>query len=871
MKKLTIFLLTIFLITGATIYSQEKMTINQQIFTKVDLDWKLIDQKTGNLFNLSDELTIQFKSSPSQEKIKQLEKAYGMKLVRSNKLGFYDFRPVQKQNLIDIYRQLLKNPIVKDVFANTIGKYILIPNDTQYTAQWYLEQASDADIDISNAWDITTGNSSVVVAILDSGSDWTHQDLGFGTDSYQNIHLNTGEDSWTNPNNPATGNGVDDDGNGYIDDWKGWDFGNSNNDSRGPYFHGTHVAGIIGAKTNNGIGISGIAGGNNSPGAGLMIVGVGDYGPNSAAMDDAILYAMDNGAKIIQLSLTVAPSSAIDAALQAAYISGVFIVCSSGNGSSTSIGYPSSNSYVFSVGATTQTDIKAGFSNSGTDLDLAAPGVSILSTQIGNTYGYSDGTSFSSPIVSATVALMLSVDATLTNEEIEYTLKCTADKVGSYNYNWNPSKQGHSKELGYGRLNAYQAVLAVSTSDIYTRDTPTDNGVEPSSGIMWASPDIWVRNDDDGGLTNENPEYKTSSPNWVYIRINNKDCSKIDDASVKLYFSKASTGLSWPLHWNNYYEFVGSNSVLHGDYIGSTSIPMSIQEEVIVKIPWYPPNPADYINDVHHFCLLSRIESASDPIGTEGNSVNTNTINNNNISWKNVSVYDLNQFDSNAPWVFIRNVDKKNQSINLNLNLTENNTGVAFKDIGKFYIKADKKLERLLEKSKLEGIKRVDKQTYQIIYPEARIDNILAKAFETYSLKFYIIPNQELPEGKSITYDIIQTDARQNNVGGERYTIGNFKKKKSSNQNSVIDENNNEKNFYSIVPNPTSGEINILFDKTYSGISITVKSITGQDFGAKYLQKGNEVSLNINGPKGLYFVSVLTDEGFSKVSKVLKE
>lgn len=224
-----------------------------------------------------------------------------MKLVRSNKLGFYDFRPVQKQNLIDIYRQLLKNPIVKDVFANTIGKYILIPNDTQYTAQWYLEQASDADIDISNAWDITTGNSSVVVAILDSGSDWTHQDLGFGTDSYQNIHLNTGEDSWTNPNNPATGNGVDDDGNGYIDDWKGWDFGNSNNDSRGPYFHGTHVAGIIGAKTNNGIGISGIAGGNNSPGAGLMIVGVGDYGPNSAAMDDAILYAMDNGAKIFNL------------------------------------------------------------------------------------------------------------------------------------------------------------------------------------------------------------------------------------------------------------------------------------------------------------------------------------------------------------------------------------------------------------------------------------------------------------------------------------------------------------------------------------------------------------------------------------------
>lgn len=870
MKKIVLFLMTIFLTTGTTLLAQEKKTINQQVFTKVGTSWKLQDENSGKLITLSDELTLVFKEAPSAREIKQLEQEFGIKLIRSNRLGYYDFQVQNKQKVLTTYEQLTRNSAIQEVFANSIGEYILTPNDPQYGSQWHLEQSNDADIDCEDAWDITTGDSTILVAVLDSGTDWTHEDLGLGSDTYQNIYLNSGEDAWSNPNNPATGNGIDDDGNGFVDDWKGWDFNNANNDSRGPFYHGTHVAGVIGAKTNNGTGISGIAGGNNSPGTGIMPIGVGDSAPSTAALDDAILYAMDNGARVIQLSLTVASTSAINTALQTAYTNGVFIVCSSGNGSSSSIGYPSSNPNVFSVGATTQSDAVATFSNQGTDLDLAGPGVDILSTQPGDIYDISSGTSFSSPIVSATVALMLAEDPSLSNTEIENILKCTADKVGGYNYNWNGSKPGHSKELGYGRVNTYQAVLAASTSDIYTRDTASDDGTEPSSGIMWTSPDIWVRHDDDGGLTHQNPEYKTSSPNWVYIRINSKDCSMVDDATVKLYFSKASTGLSWPLHWNNYYQPVGGTSVLHGDYVGSASVPVSSEGEVIVKIPWYPPNPDDFINSVHHFCLLSRIESATDPIGTEGTSVNANTMNNNNISWKNVSVYDLNEFDSNAPSVFIRNVEKENQHINLVFQVTKNDTEIPFRELGDFFIKPDRDLDKMFRESELKGIKQVDKQLYHITDTKAQINHIPAKEFETFSLQLYVEPRVELPEERSVTYDVIQTNERHKPVGGERFILKKGKTKKDSQK--AVDANASIKvPFYSLVPNPTSGEVRILLDDTYTGISVNARSLIGQKAAEVYLEKGNELSFTLQGPKGVYYVTIVTAEGKSHVSKVIKE
>ncbi|WP_299443830.1 S8 family peptidase [uncultured Aquimarina sp.] len=867
-SKTTIVWCLIVLVTTLS-WAQKTKTINQQQFLEEKDGWKMVDEQTGQKFELSDEITIQFKAPPSQKEIRRLERTYGMTFMRSNRLGFYDFKITTKSKVLDSYEKMSKEVDAQQVFTNTMGTYILTPNDPQFGLQWGLEQASDADIDAEDAWDISTGNSSVIVAILDSGTDWTHEDLGLGTDGYQNVYLNPGEDAWSNPNNPNTGNGIDDDGNGFIDDWKGWDFHNGDNDSRGPFWHGTHVAGIVGAKTNNNTGISGIAGGNNGVGCRLMLEGVGDNAPNGAIIDDAIIYAMDNGADVIQFSLTVGNSVAINTALQNAYNAGIFIVGATGNSGAGTISYPASNVNVFSVGATTSADTKAGFSQFGTNLDLAAPGVGIRSTQIGNTYANSDGTSFAAPAVSATAALMLSVDPTLSNQEIEDILKCTAEKVGGYNYNWSAAQPGHSQELGYGRLNAHQAVLAANTSDVYIRDTVADDGTEPSSGTMYLSPDIWVRNDDDGILTHENPEYKLLSPNWVYIRINRKNCSNIDDGVLKLYFSKASTGLSWPIHWNNYYQMVSGNNILHGDFIGDIPIPTSPDDEIIVKIPWYPPNPADFTNDVHHFCLLARIESATDPIGVEVASVWNNTRNNNNIAWKNVSVYDINAFNNVAPYVFIRNVDKRVRAINLSLDVTENKTGIPFEKIGAFYIIPDEKLNEILGEAKMEGIKQVDRNVYRVYSPKARIFEIRAEPYETFSLQLLVKPERELKEGTYLNYNILQTDEEFQPMGGEQFTIGNFGGKGNEREKIAQQQEKKEINF-SAYPNPTQGEVSIQLNDTYTNVGIVVRNMAGDVIYADHHKETDHFNLELKGYKGLYFVKIITEDGHTKTLKLIK-
>lgn len=849
-------------------FGQEQRTINKQEFIKEKNVWKLKDEVSKKLFNVSDEITIYYEKPPSKEELQRLAKLYDLQLVRGNRLGFYDFKVGDFEKILTTYQSLSQDRSLNKVFVNTMGEYILTPNDPQFAQQWYLEQTSDADIDASDAWNITTGSNTITVAILDSGTDWEHEDLGLGTDSYQNIFLNTGEDAWTNPNNPSTGNGIDDDGNGFIDDWKGWDFGNGNNDSRGTNFHGTHVAGIVGAKTNNATGIAGIAGGNNAQGSLLMIAGVGDSFPVGSILDDAILYASDNGADIIQLSLTVVSNPAIDAALQTAYNNGVFIVCASGNGgSSSTISYPSSNANVFSVGATNQTDTFATFSNRGPNLDMSAPGVGIRSTQLNDTYGNSNGTSFAAPTVSGTVALMRSIAPNMSNEAVENALKCTADEVGGYNYNWNPAEPGHSQQLGHGRLNTNDAVIAANTGDIFIKDTNTDDGTEPSSGTMWLSPDIWVRHNDDGGLVHQNPEYKTLSPNWVYVRITRKNCSMVQDGVLNLYWSKASTGLSWPIHWDNYFQTTSAGNILHGDFIGSVPVPLTPEEEFIVKLPWYPPNPADFDNDIHHFCLLARIVSTQDPIGTETTSVYNNTRNNNNIAWKNVSVYDLNQFN-NAPSVFIRNVDEEFENIHLRFELTDNTTGLPFEEIGTFHIIPDEPLNALFKRANMEGIKQVDENTYQIENLNAGIFNIQAPASKTYSATLRITPFGQIEEGRSFMFNLIQMNERFTDVGGEGFLVGNFKQ---GTQKTVEEEVSTTADLVKIYPNPTSEEITIDLDATYRTLTVEVIDIYGNVVLKRTQNNTKSMTINLKAPKGLYNVKVTTEKGEIITSRIIKQ
>ena len=192
-------------------------------------------------------------------------------------------------------------------------------------------------------------------------------------------------------------------------------------------------------------------------------------------------------------------------------------------------------------------------------------------------------------------------------------------------------------------------IICVAGIDLYMRDQPTDYGIEPnpSTDKYHISKDMWIRNQDDDGTVHQNPEYTTSLPIWVYVRVRNRGCqASLGTEELKTYWSTSGTALlDWDNSWINYYYDFGSGSVLTGDTIGTVAIPVLYPgESTIVKFPWFAPNPADFPHggmDVQ-VCLVSRIEtSTTPPYGmtfTETNIIGINTKNNNNIIWKNVTV-----------------------------------------------------------------------------------------------------------------------------------------------------------------------------------------------------------------------------------------
>lgn len=642
---MTMALLLAGLAAGVAVRAQQAGSVGtyaEREYRLVDNRWNYYSPETKQLFPVVDVITIRFREGTPGAEIEKFERENNLKQIRKNELGFCDYQLPENTDVVRAANTLSLNRWIESLDINTYGTYDAVPNDPMKTSQWYL-----STISAQNAWDISTGSSSVVVAILDSGTDWAHQDLGKGADSYENIYTNSGEDAWSNPLNPATGNGVDNDGNGLVDDWKGWNFDLNNNNSTGSYFHGTHVAGLVAAKTNNNVGMAGIAGGWGGAGTRMLICNVGNTAPNGAVIDDAILYAIQRGAKIIQLSLSVGQTAAIDAALASAKTNGVVVICASGNTNPNGAGvkYPAKVESVIAVGGTNSSDTRANFADYGVELDVAAPAVNIWSTQIGNTYNYSDGTSFAAPIVSGVAALMVAKNSCVRGGYIDDILKSTADKVGGYNYNWEPiGKPGHSKELGYGRVNAERAVKAAqnvykASIDLFTKDNINDIGLTGTGGTGGGgdkSPDIWVRNQNDG-LTNQkhqNPEFASGSAVFVYVRVRNKSCvASPATAKLDLHWSKASSWSSWPDNWIGTYPTIGN-------YIGSQSIPV-IQpgESVILTFPWTMIDP--HVNNTWNSCLLSRIVNiATDPITIYPGRLDQDITENNNVSIRNVTIVD---------------------------------------------------------------------------------------------------------------------------------------------------------------------------------------------------------------------------------------
>jgi subtilisin family serine protease len=350
------------------------------------------------------------------------------------------------------------DPRIEYIEPNYLGSIdSTFPNDPNFSQLWGLNNTGqnggtlDADIDAPEAWDIATDSSDMVVGVIDTGVDYTHPDLA--------------DNIWTNPGETA-GDGIDNDGNGYIDDIHGYDFVNNDGDPMDDNSHGTHVSGTIAGRGNNSTGVAGVNWSGQIMGVKWIAGdGFGDTFDAIQAVEYTTIMKNNYG---VNINLTnnswriPAYSQGLSDAIAASGSAGQLFIAAAGNyeqDTDTDPMYPAAYNLdnIISVAATDRNDNIALFSNYGaTTVDLGAPGVDIYSTVPGNTYDSYDGTSMASPHVAGVAALLWSQYPSLTASEIKDTLLATVDPIAALD----------GITVTGGRLNAYQALLGPTASRI---------------------------------------------------------------------------------------------------------------------------------------------------------------------------------------------------------------------------------------------------------------------------------------------------------------------------------------------------------------------------------------------------------------------
>ncbi|NOS99769.1 MAG: S8 family serine peptidase [Phycisphaerales bacterium] len=354
-------------------------------------------------------------------------------------------------------------PGVAYAHPNYVTQAAFEPNDPRYNLNQYAPQIIRAD----QAWNITTGDPNVVVAIADSGVLFTHQDMAGAF--------------WSN-DDPV--NGVDDDGNGFVDDFRGWDFMNNDNDPSFSGAHGTHTTGIVGARINNGLGIAGMSNCTVMP-----LQAFTNTSGTWEAIINSIYYAVDNGARVINYSggaTSVTPAmtaTALQDAVQYAYKNGVPLVAAAGNFTSgaprvASNFYPAAYAESFAVAGTGDGDVYYDRSRFGPWIDFAAPGIGVYTTHTSSTASYvaDTGTSFAAPHVAGLIALMFSINPALGIEEIRDLICHNSMDLGAV---------GFDELYGCGRIDA-KATLDAVANDLVPPYIVHDAGIGtfPWSGYI---------------------------------------------------------------------------------------------------------------------------------------------------------------------------------------------------------------------------------------------------------------------------------------------------------------------------------------------------------------------------------------------------
>lgn len=411
---------------------------------------------------VTNEFVVRFKTDIKEEKIKEFNQSQKVEVVKKNPHvdKQYLLRSTETNgiNALEMANRYQESGLVVFSQPNFLIhlEYYHIPNDPNFSDQWHLHNqgssgmTADADIDAVEAWEITRGDPDIIIAVIDGGFEITHPDLD------DNFFINTAEQR----------NGLDDDGNTYIDDINGWSFvENSDDVSRGLWpYHGQAVAGLVAAEENN-----------------IMVVGVAPQCRvllicntfNVNALANAFYYARDRGADIITNSwgstgTTFEQPTLITAIDETANETrggrGISIFFATGNDGGSVVAYPARDPNTIAIGGSDCTDVRYNNSQYGPEINVVSPtrqkdgSCGLVTTGLSNGVTTSfGGTSGATPIAAGIAGLLLSVNPNLTRQQVQQILQETAEKIepGVANYDAN----GFSNTHGYGRVNAHRAVV----------------------------------------------------------------------------------------------------------------------------------------------------------------------------------------------------------------------------------------------------------------------------------------------------------------------------------------------------------------------------------------------------------------------------
>lgn len=389
------------LIIQADVLAQEKLgvpkTAQEQLIVKVKKNAlkgrRSIASKEAVVRNkaakYTDILKVKKRLSVTETRLKRKGSSHVSKVAE-----LYTIQVVANDKLSQVFAFLRNDPFFEDVQWNYQYQADMTPNDPQYSQQW-----SHPKTQAPQAWDLSTGGTNVIVAVIGTGVKWDHEDLA------ANIWANSDE---------ISSNGIDDDSNGYIDDTRGWNFEFNNNNPSDRSTHETSVAGVVAATANNGKGIAGVCWQCK-----IMPLRV-TYSSDQVA--EALYYAIDNGAKIVNMSFgnydpgKYGPDTVVEQAVNYGVSNDVMMVATAGNQSVNTKRYPAALDNVIATSATDSDDNRAAFSNWGDWVSIAAPGASIYSTTPTG-YGVVNGTSFAAPYVAGVAGLLFSRFPTLSVQD----------------------------------------------------------------------------------------------------------------------------------------------------------------------------------------------------------------------------------------------------------------------------------------------------------------------------------------------------------------------------------------------------------------------------------------------------------------------